>query len=80
MIKGTRINKRQPRVITCNSKRPALDVKVILSRSIKSKDEMPEVSRFFGIVIRMYFNDHNPPHFHAEYGDYEALIDIDTLS
>ena len=41
---------------------------------------MPEVSRFFGIVIRMYFNDHNPPHFHAVYGDDEALIEIETLA
>ena len=41
---------------------------------------MPEISRFFGIVIRMYFNDHSPAHFHAEYGEHEALIDMDTLS
>ena len=41
---------------------------------------MPELSRFFGIVIRMYYNDHDPPHFHAEYGEFEALISIDTLS
>ena len=41
---------------------------------------MPEVSRFFGIVIRMYFRDHNPAYFHAEYGEDEALIDIETLS
>jgi hypothetical protein len=41
---------------------------------------MPEISRFFGIVIRMFFDDHNPPHFHAEYGEHEALIDIRTLS
>ena len=41
---------------------------------------MPEVSRFFGIVIRMYFNDHAPAHFPADYGEYEALIEIDTLS
>jgi hypothetical protein len=41
---------------------------------------MPEVTRFFGIVIRMYFNDHEPAHFHAVYGDYEALIAIDTLA
>ena len=38
---------------------------------------MPEVSRFYGIVIRMYFADHPPPHFHAEYGEYEALVSID---
>lgn len=41
---------------------------------------MPEICRFLGIVIKMYFNDHNPPHFHAEYGDHSALIDIRTLS
>ena len=41
---------------------------------------MPEVTRFFGIVVRMYFRDHTPAHFHAEYGEYEALVEIDTLS
>jgi hypothetical protein len=41
---------------------------------------MPEISRFFGIVIRMYYDDHNPPHFHAEYGDDEAWININTLA
>lgn len=40
---------------------------------------MPEISRFFGIVIRMYFGDHTPPHFHAKYGDDEAVVDIHTL-
>lgn len=41
---------------------------------------MPEISRFFGIVIKMFFDDHNPPHFHAEYGNDLALIDIRSLS
>ena len=41
---------------------------------------MPEISRFFGIVIKMFFDDHNPPHFHAEYGGDLALIDIRTLA
>jgi hypothetical protein len=41
---------------------------------------MPEISRFFGIVIKMFFDDHNPPHFHAEYGGDLALIDIRNLS
>ncbi len=41
---------------------------------------MPEISRFFGIVIKMFFDDHNPPHFHAEYGEKMALIDIQNLS
>lgn len=40
---------------------------------------MPTLSEFFGIVIRMYYDDHNPPHFHAYYGEYEALISIETL-
>ena len=41
---------------------------------------MPEISRFYGISIYMYYNDHNPPHFHAIYGEYEALIEIENLS
>jgi hypothetical protein len=41
---------------------------------------MPEISRFFGIVIKMFFDDHNPPHFHAEYGGEVALIEIRKLS
>jgi hypothetical protein len=40
---------------------------------------MPEISRFYGIIIRMYFADHNPPHFHAEYQGYKAEYDIQTL-
>jgi hypothetical protein len=41
--------------------------------------EMPEISRFFGIVIRMYFDDHNPPHFHATYAGQEAQIGIEPI-
>ncbi|MBI2836798.1 MAG: DUF4160 domain-containing protein [Acidobacteria bacterium] len=41
---------------------------------------MPELCRFFGIVIRMFWNDHDPPHFHAFYGGEETLIDIERLS
>lgn len=40
---------------------------------------MPEISRFLGIVIKMFFGDHNPPHFHAIYGDYDASFSIETL-
>jgi len=40
---------------------------------------MPELSRFLGIVIYMYFNEHNPPHFHAEYNEYKAAISIREL-
>ena len=39
---------------------------------------MPEIARFFGIVIKMFFDEHNPPHFHASYGEEEALIEIQT--
>ena len=38
---------------------------------------MPEISRFLGIVIYMYWSEHNPPHFHAFYGDFEVTITID---
>jgi hypothetical protein len=41
---------------------------------------MPEISRFYGIIIRMYIDDHPPPHFHAEYGEFETLININTLA
>ena len=41
---------------------------------------MPEISRFYGIVIRMYYNDHAPPHFHAYYDEQGVLIDIHTLA
>jgi len=40
---------------------------------------MPELSRFFGIIIKMYYEDHNPPHFHAEYQEFTAEYDIRTL-
>ena len=40
---------------------------------------MPELSRFYGVVIKMYYNDHNPPHFHAEYGSDQVVVDANTL-
>ncbi len=39
---------------------------------------MPIISVFFGIVIRINFDDHNPPHLHAEYGEGEAVFDLRT--
>ncbi len=41
---------------------------------------MPVISRFYGVVIKMYFrqSEHNPPHFHAIYGEYIGAIDIQT--
>ncbi len=39
---------------------------------------MPIISRFFGIVIYMFWHDHQPPHFHAKYGDEEIIVEIET--
>ena len=41
---------------------------------------MPEISRFLGIIISMYFNEHNPPHFHIRYNEYRASMDIRNLN
>ena len=41
---------------------------------------MSELSRFYGLIIRMYYDDHPPPHFHVQYGEYQAKITIDTLA
>lgn len=37
---------------------------------------MPEISRFYGIIITMFFDDHNPPHFHIRYNEYKAIMNI----
>ncbi|MEH2314473.1 MAG: DUF4160 domain-containing protein [Nostoc sp.] len=40
---------------------------------------MPEISRFFGMIVTMYYNDHPPPHFHVRYNQQKAIISIETL-
>jgi hypothetical protein len=40
---------------------------------------MPEITRFYGIIIKLFFADHPPPYFHAIYGDYNALFNLETL-
>jgi len=40
---------------------------------------MPEIARFYGIIIKLFFADHPPAHFHAVYGEYNALFNIETL-
>jgi uncharacterized protein DUF4160 len=40
---------------------------------------MPTISRFYGIIIRMFFDEHAPPHFHVEYAEFQAQIAIETL-
>jgi len=39
---------------------------------------MPEICRFLGIVIYMLYDDHLPPHYHAEYGEYRVIVEIHT--
>ncbi len=41
---------------------------------------MPLIAQFYGILIRMFFNDHHPPHFHASYGGEEAVFLIDPVA
>lgn len=41
---------------------------------------MPSISAFYGIIIWMFYADHQPPHFHVEYGEYKAVFSIETLS
>jgi len=40
---------------------------------------VPELSRFLGIIVTMYYNDHEPPHFHARYGEHQAIIALESL-
>ena len=39
---------------------------------------MPRISEFYGIIISMYYNDHEPPHFHARYGEHEVQVRIES--
>lgn len=41
---------------------------------------MPEICRFLGIIITMYYNDHPPPHFHVRYNQQKAIIEIESLT
>src|SRR5215469_4363158 len=49
-----------------------------ISLANRPRHPMPEVSRFYGIIIRFYYRDHPPTHFHAIYGEYEAQIEIES--
>ncbi|MCK4527928.1 DUF4160 domain-containing protein [candidate division WOR-3 bacterium] len=40
---------------------------------------MPKISEFLGIIIAMFYDDHNPPHFHAIYNEYKATFTIESL-
>ena len=39
---------------------------------------MPEISRFYGIIVQIFFKDHDPPHFHIEYGEFKAVINLNN--
>lgn len=41
---------------------------------------MPVITRFYGITIKMYFNHHLPPHFHAMYGEYNGIFSLDDIN
>ena len=41
---------------------------------------MPQISSFFGIVISMFYDEHNPPHFHAQYGGHKCAVDLRTFA
>jgi hypothetical protein len=41
---------------------------------------MPEICRFLGIIITMYFDEHNPPHFHIRYNEFRASMEVQTLN
>jgi len=45
---------------------------------VNMEPTVPEISRFYGIIIMINFADHNPPHFHVRYGKYKAVIGINT--
>jgi len=47
---------------------------------LSPKQKVPELSRFYGIVIRIFYDDHFPPHFHVKYGEHKALIELDSLA
>ncbi|MCL2383060.1 MAG: DUF4160 domain-containing protein [Oscillospiraceae bacterium] len=40
---------------------------------------MPAISRFYGITIKMFFRDHNPPHIHIIYGEYIGVMDLNSM-
>lgn len=53
---------------------------ILLTCTKDTEFTMPEISRFLGIVIAMYYQEHNPPHFHVRYNEYKAAISIKDLA
>ena len=52
-------------------------IRLLATYFIIGGKDMPEISSFYGIVIYMYFNEHNPPHFHVKYADFNAIVTIE---
>ena len=58
-----------------------MSLHILIATSKQNRDSyMPEITRFLGIIILMYFDEHKPPHFHVQYNDYRATMDIRTLN
>ena len=53
--------------------------KIIFVVNVLGDMKMPEIARFYGIIIKLFFGDHPPPHFHAVYGEYIGVFNIDSL-
>ncbi len=56
----------------------AIEDKKAVLEDLNTVYDMPELSRFFGIVIAMFYNDHEPAHFHAFYGEYAVRVNVET--
>jgi len=79
MLRGPILDERYTRLLMARSGLN-LETFVLFTKATPSRTQvMPEISRFLGIVITMYFNDHNPPHFHVRYEDFRAIVGIDPL-
>lgn len=51
-----------------------------MRRGNRETRTIPEISRFYGIVVRMFYNDHAPPHFHAVYGEHELIVGVSPIA
>ncbi len=54
-------------------------IKIFVNAFFVKGDNMPEIARFYGIIIKLFFGDHLPSHFHAVYGEYIGVFNIETL-
>ena len=74
MLRGRIPDERYTRLLVARSGL-SLEAFVPFTKATTSRTRvMPEISRFLGIVITMYFNDHNPPHFHVRCEEFRAIV------